>query len=766
MKLSHLFGAGVSAIALTSAVATVAHAQQITTEIRGNVTDDAGAPVSGARVAVTDTRTGTTRTTTTNSNGIFSVRNLTSGGPYNVSVSSGSFRGETIEGVFTSISSATVLTFDLETGSAAGGDEIVVVASRRNVAELAIGPSSTFGLETIEALPSISRDIRDIIRVDPRLTVQGGDDAVQCLGGNNRFNSFTLDGVQSNDAFGLNASGLPSRANFPVPFDAIRETAVEFAPYDVEYGQFTGCNVNIITKSGSNEFHGAAFAVFNSQSLTGSTIDGNVVSDTPFRDYNWGASIGGPIIKDKLFFFVAYEEIDDGGTIISEGPEGAGFVDPVLGFTLDEANQLSSIASSVYGIDNGGIPSVVPETSRRITARGDWNITDNHRLEFTYSREREEEVEPDLQDAEFQFLNSYEISGSSNEFYSARLFSQWTDNLSTELRVSRRDNEDIQNPVGGGEAQDAVPIPRLLVDVGALAGEPIQVTGPGIFRSANELNTQTDQIKAKFDYVTGNHAFTGGYELNDVSVFNLFAINATGEIIFDSIADFEAGLASSITQNGSFSGDINDAAAEFSRSIHSLYFQDEWTPTDELTVTLGLRYDFYTSGDTPTESQAFINRYGFSNSVGFDNLDVLLPRLGINYDAGETFFGETQFRAGAGVFSGGDPTVWFSNAFTNFGGGLGFGSSSGAGCTPADLQVLDGGTFTGIPACIAAQQQTEAGLGAGRLDAIDPNFDIPSLVRGSFGFTHNTNFNGSAGGFFDDWRVDVDVIYSRRRNAP
>jgi len=767
MKLKNYLAAGAAVLATSTAffaLPTPAVAQQTTSEIRGVVIDSNGTPVSGATVSVTDTRTGASRTVTTDGGGSFAVRGLTIGGPYTVSTNASGYSSQIVEGVNASLGSTASVTVELSTATATSDDVIVVTASSRNVAEVAIGPSTTFGLETIEALPSISRDIRDIIRVDPRLTVQGGDDSVQCLGGNNRFNSFTLDGVQSNDAFGLNASGLPSRANFPIPFDAIRATSVEFAPYSVEYGQFTGCNVNIVTKSGSNEFHGSAFAVFNSQSLTGSTIEGNTVSETPFRDYNWGASLGGPIIKDKLFFFVAYEEIDDGGTIITDGPEGSGFVDPVVGFSVDEANQLSQIASDIYGIDNGGIPSVVPETSRRITARGDWNITDNHRLEFTYSREREEEVEPDLQDAEFQFLNSYEISGSNNEFYSARLFSQWSDKLSTEFRVSRRDNEDIQNPVGGGEAQDANPIPRLLVDVGA--GDPIQVTGPGIFRSANALETQTDQIKAKFDYAAGAHTFTGGYELNSLDVFNLFAVNATGEIIFDSIADFQTGLASEITQLGSFSGDINDAAAEFSRSIHSIYLQDEWRPVDELSVVLGLRYDFYTSGDNPTESQAFVDRYGFSNSVGFENLQIFLPRLGINYDAGDTLFGDTQFRAGAGVFSGGDPTVWFSNAFTNFGGGLGFGGSFGAGCSPADLQVINGGQFTGIPACIAAQQQSQAALGAGRIDAIDPNFNIPSIVRGSFGFTHNTNFNGGAGGFFDDWRVDVDVIYSRRRNAP
>ncbi|MEM9262410.1 MAG: TonB-dependent receptor, partial [Pseudomonadota bacterium] len=774
MNFRKFTAASTAALAASFATPAIVQAQQIIAEVRGTVVDGAGAPVSGATVTVTDTRTGSSRVTTTGSNGQYSARNLTPGGPYSVSVTAGGFRSETIEGITTSVSAASIVSFDLETLSDGGGsDEIVVIASRANTQQLAIGPSSTFSLETIEALPSISRDIRDIIRVDPRLTVTGGDNQVSCNGANNRFNSFTLDGVASNDAFGLNASGLPARANFPIPFDAIRETAVEFSPYDVEYGNFTGCNINVVTKSGTNEFHGAAFAVFNSASLTGDFINGEDASQPPFRDYNWGASIGGPIIKDKLFFYAAYEEIDDAGNIFDDGPIGAGFVNEEPGLDVDEANEIADITRSVYGFEPGEFPRTGIESSRRILGRLDWYITDNHRLEGTYSREREEEVEADFSDTEFQFTNSQELSGSKNEFYSARLFSQWSDNFSTQLWVSRRDNTDIQNPVGGGEAQDPNPIPILRIDVAngeedfGLFDVSVQGAGPGIFRSANDLQTQTDQLKFLANYNVGSHAFTGGYEFNNVDVFNLFAPRSTGVFEFASIEDFRNGIASDIRANGN-GGDINDAAAQFSRSIHSIYLQDEWTPIDSLSVTLGLRYDFYNSSDAPAASGPFQERYGFSNAEqSFDGLSIIQPRFGVNYDAGETLWGETQFRAGVGIFSGGDPTVWFSNIFSNNGIGLSDQRVSRVdACTDADLQVLDvGGNFTGIPQCLRDAQLAETSLGNGRVDAIDPDFDIPSVVRGSIGFTHFTNFSGG-GGFFDDWRMDVDLIYAQRRNAP
>ena len=676
MQFKNTLKAGVAALAVTSVLAPtvlspVAHAQNTTSAIRGVITDAAGVPISGANVTVTDTRTGASSTVTTGGNGAYSVRNLGVGGPYSVSVVSNGFVSERIDGIFINLSGATTANIDLVTVESAGSsDEIVVVATRANTQQTAIGPNSTFSLETIQTLPSISRDIRDVIRIDPRLTVTGGDDIVSCLGGNSRATSFTIDGVAANDAFGLNASGTPARANFPLPFDAIQETAVEFAPYDVTYGNFTTCNINIVTKSGTNEFHGSAFAAFNSRSLTGSTVNGfTALGDVGFRDFNWGAEVRGPIVKDKLFLAVAYEEIRDGGTIVGFGPEGGDFANPVDGLSQADVDAID-LEAAALGIQTGGLAAVVPETSRRISSRVDWILSDEHRLEFNYSRERELEVESDLFGVSFQFLNSFENSGSSNDRYSARLFSEWSDNVTTEIRVSRTDNTDIQNPVGGGEAQDQFPIPRLIIQ-GNAAGEfgpggfnnGVQVAGPGFFRSANALETQTDQVRFKLDYVTGNHLLTGGYELNSVSVFNLFAPNATGTIEFNTLEDFVAGRAELIDFTSTASGDINDAAAEFTRNIHSLYLQDTWTPTDNLTLTLGLRYDFYQSGDNPLASPLFAQRYGFSNDTGFNNFSVFLPRLGINYDAGETFFGETTFRAGAGVFSGGDPTVFYSNAF-------------------------------------------------------------------------------------------------------
>lgn len=770
--------AGVAALALGGAlsplsIVPIAHAQNTTSSVRGVITDANGSPLSGATVTVTDTRNGSSQTSVTNESGTYFARNLTVGGPYTVEVSRNGFVTERLEGVFVSLGGATSANIDLDPAGANIDDSIVVVASRANTQQLAIGPSSVFGQTTIEALPSISRDIRDVIRIDPRLTVSGGDDQVSCLGGNSRATSFTIDGVAANDAFGLNASGTPARGNFPLPFDAIQETAVEFAPYDVTYGNFTTCNINIVTKAGSNDFQASAFAFYNSRGLTGSEADGQtILGDASFNDFNWGANVSGPIVKDKLFLAVSYEEIRDGGSVVGFGPQGAAVANPVDNLLQSDLDAIDAAAQQL-GFVTGGQAAVIPETSRRIATRLDWILSDEHRLEFNYSRERELEVEPDLFGVSFQFLNSFENSGSSNDRYSARLFSEWSDTVSTEIRVSRTDNTDVQNPVGGGEAQDTVPIPRIIIQGGANGefgpggfNNGVQVAGPGFFRSANALETQTDQVRFKLDKLAGNHLFTGGYELNSISVFNLFAVNATGTIEFDTVGDFLLGNAETIDFTSTATGDIGDAAAEFTRNIHTLFFQDTWTPTDALTVTMGLRYDFYQSGDQPLESPLFEQRYGFSNNTGFNNFEVFLPRLGINYDAGATFFGETTFRAGAGVFSGGDPTVFFSNAFTNNGFGTASADENNAECN-ADPNTLTNLVETGfaIPQCIINEIQANASAGNGRTDAIDPNLQVPSTIRGSIGFTHFTDFGGALGGLFDEWTINVDAIYSANRNA-
>lgn len=773
--LSTVMSASTLALAIAAST-SVAHAQQITSGIRGTVTTPSGAPAIGEAVTIMDTRTGASRTVTTNANGTFSTRGLTVGGPYTVRVDSNQYQDFEVTDITLGLSGDTNLSFALRELTEGVEDEIVITATRADVVKVAVGPSSSFDLGTIEALPSVSRQIRDVIRIDPRVNIgrsAGGlGFQVNCLGGNSRGNAFTIDGVRSGDAFGLNSSGNSARNTFPIPFDSVSATSVEFSPIDVQYGQFTGCAINTTTKSGTNEFHGSVFGLYTGDGLTGSQIEDRVI-EADFDNYNWGAEIGGPIIKDKLFFYGSYEETDT-GLIQNEGL-GNGFANQTTSVTQDEADRAAVAIQNIFGRDVGTPVTTRPSTSRRFFGRLDWNINDDHRLEGTYAKLEEATLATDdfgSGRGEYTFSDNFYTQGSDSDSYSLRLFSNWTDNFSTEIRASRIEIGDIQNPLGGGEQQSENPIPRVAVGPLSFSNEFFGqnfASGPGIFRSANQLDTTVDQFKLAGTYVHNDHTITAGYELDSLDVFNLFVINATGTLFFDDIAALEAGTPRAIRQNGSFSGDINDAAAAFSRNNHTFYIQDEWQIKDNLQLVAGLRYDFFTSDDEPNLNSVFQARYGFDNSQAFDGFEILQPRVGLTWDLPTSFYGDTTLTAGYGRFTGGDPTVFFSNAFQNFGGTIALGDAgdsigSNDFCTDADLAgAITNGTFNGLPSCLAQEQQARAAAFDADVAATDPDFTPPSVDRFSLGLSHSFYDTGSS--FLDGWQANLDLIYSRNRNA-
>ncbi|KLI62857.1 TonB-dependent receptor [Aurantiacibacter marinus] len=791
MKIRFLLAASVASIASAAMLPQMAQAQQITSGVQGEVTDSEGNPLPGAVVTVTDTRTDNTRTQTADVDGSFRFGSLVSGGPYTVTVTAPGFEGQSVEDQYISISGNTSYTFALTSAAAASENVIVVSGARVNVQQLAVGPSLSFDQQTLESFPSITRDVRDIIRIDPRVSLDRDNevDRISCLGGNDRGNTFTVDGTIQADVFGLNGTPFAARNALPLPFDTIRETSVEFAPFDVEYSDFTGCLVNVVTKSGTNQFHGSAFFNYRDSALRGNSIDGDDFSVDPFQEKRWGATLGGPIIPDRLFFFAGYEETDLGGAN-DFGPFGANFPNEALFVTQGQFDEFSQIASSVYGQETGGYPRTLAESSVRYFGRLDAYITDGQRLEATYQRLEETNVESDFGGDNLTGLNSFEDEGTISDYYSLRLYSDWNDVLSTEIRLSRADVADQQGPFGGGEAQSDNPIPRLVVGVTGPGADGVigtaddrngvLSTGPGIFRSANQLNTNIDQIKVQANLNLDRHQIKFGADINDLEVFNLFAINATGSLYFQSLADFQQGLLSDGSElfpdadevvaglaygadiNAASGGDINNAAAAFSRRIYSIYFQDEIQATPQLSLTAGLRLQWY-DGDEPTENPNFITRYGFSNATSFSDLGKLwLPRLSATYELdNDGFLSNSSLTGGIGRFAGGDPVVYFSNAFSN----NGFSSALGAltfGCnTPNDgvqADVVTNGTFTGFPQCVIDSGANTAAAGLADTQSTDPEFNVPSVWRANIGFATEI---GTEGGFFSNWNLNLDYIYSR-----
>lgn len=793
MKLKYLLAASVVSLSATAMVAAPATAQSITSGVEGEVTTTTGSAIQGATVVVTDTRTGQSRTLTTSADGTFRTASLVPGGPYTITVTADGYEGQSVEGQFITVSGNTDFTFELSDAAAgaAGDGFIVVTGERANVQQLAVGPGTAFGEATLEAFPSLTRDVRDIIRLDPRVSLERDNevDRISCLGGNDRSNTFTVDGIVQADVFGLNGTPFAARNSLPLPFDVVRETSVEFAPFDVEYSDFTGCLVNVVTKSGTNEFHGSAFYTFFDDSLLADTIidgDGNERPLSSGSEKRWGATLGGPIIPDRLFFYLGYEETDLGDAN-DEGPVGGGFANEVDAISQADFDRFAQIARDVYGQDIGGYPRTLEETSVRYFGRLDAYITDDHRLEASYQKLKESNVEPDFGGDNLGGLNSFENEGTQSDYYSVRLYSDWSDSVSTELRLSRSEVSDVQGPFGFGEAQSDNPTVRLVVGTrqpgndGILGNNDddfgVLNTGPGIFRSANALNTTIDQAKFQMNIDAGaGHLFKIGAEINQLEVYNLFAINATGSLYFSSLDNFEQGIVNQGNRffptneqivrgqgygadiNATPTGDINEAAATFNRTIYSFYAQDEWQATDQLTINAGLRVQLY-DGDTPRANPSFLDRVGFSNANPFSKLDpVLLPRFSATYEFdNEGFLSSSRLTGGVGIFSGGDPVVYFSNAFSNNGFSTALGTSLDCGAAfPAS--VVQNGAFTGFPDCVRAGGSADAAVGGGDVQSTNPDFDVPTVLRANIGFSSDI---GTDTGFFSNWKMNLDYIYSR-----
>ncbi|MEM6746238.1 MAG: TonB-dependent receptor [Pseudomonadota bacterium] len=805
------WASGVAALALTAAMAPAALAQDTTGGIRGNVETETGASISGATVVVVNTETGLSRTVRTNSNGDFSVRNLPVNGFYSVSVTAPGFAGERAEGVTLSLGSVSTLSFDLGSST---GDEIVVVATRSVVADVAVGPNATFTAQDLQTLPTINRNITDVLRLDPRVFVNEGgrEDSIQCAGKNPRFNSFTLDGIRLNDAFGLNGSGYPTE-RIPYPFDAIEQVSVELAPFDVQYGGFSACNINAVTKSGTNEFHGNLFYDYTDNDLRGSSLEGSDVTSPSFKEQRYGATIGGPIIKDKLFFFAAYET-QRGSDIFDRGASDSDAVNAV-DISQADLDRIAQIANDVYAYDPGGTPTQFNNTDEKILIKLDYNINDRHRATYTYNyNDGDRVVESDGDNNEFEFVNHLYRRDSELNQHVGQVFSDWTENFSTELRIGHSSLDNGQNSIGGTDfGEITVETPGVAVYLG---GDDS--------RQRNDLEYDIWNFAAKGFYTVGRHELSFGYEREQLSIFNLFVQHAETEIDFENIeffdaaqctdpsdADtcsgdpvfeisaidaFEQGLADAVFYNNAPSGDINipsdsnDAAADWGYALNTVYVQDSYDITPTINVIAGLRYDFYTSDDTPPESANFVNDYGFSNAQNLDGVDLIQPRLAVTWEAKD----DLTISAGVGRYSGGDPNVWVSNNYSN-NDVTNLGASDSAYDFPDEIVVQPGQTVEqalaarsevslldpsvsyidcepGVPEgpgyCIPEDQALAIREGNGstgfQINYLDPDFVLPSEWKFSLGavYTPVLNLPGFLGG---DYTFNADFLYSQGENS-
>lgn len=712
-------------------VAAPAFAQGVTTAaINGTVADATGGGLPGATVLAVHEPSGTRYGIATRADGQYNLRNLRVGGPYTVTVSFVGYQTEQRTGITLALSQDYTVDVTL-TDAAASLGEATVSAETGILSSSTIGTGTNVSTEQIERLPTITRSLTDFTRLTPQFAQVGsGSEAGTSVGGtSSRYNNIQVDGAALNDAFGLESSGTPggSSGTQPISLDAVGEFRVAIAPYDVTQGGFTGGNINVITRSGTNTFEGSAYALGRNQSFVGDDVDGNAFDD--FSDYTLGARLGGPILRDKLFFFGSAEFVDTNEPILAGFAGDAGNV----AFNAPRADvaEIQQILNDTYGRPTGSLDAFDAGTrSTKLFGRLDYNLSQANKLT-----------------ARFNFVKGRKDDGISRgrTFYTLedRLYTRENTNTSSVVELRSILGQNMANlarlSFQTNRQPSVLEFPAFpSIEIRGLGddGRSTVVAGPDQFRAANNIDADVFEFTNNFNYFVGDHVVTVGTQ-NTVSSFeNLFIRNFTGYYRFNSLADFRAGQASLFERNYSAIPGEDRPVAAFSYGNFSLYAQDEWKATPELTLTGGLRVDLANYFDSPALAYDASDGRSFEDIFGFDNTDrpngnpVVQPRLGFNYD----LFGQgtTQIRGGIGVFNGSNPGVWISNAFSNDGSLLNGVSVS----SRDDIDPDTPGTQPRGPIAFVADAATQYtaesfGLrqGSAEINLTDPDFKSPTVWR-------------------------------------
>ena len=677
-----------------------AFTQELTSDIAGVVTSADGA-VSGARVEITYVPTNTTVVKVSGANGQFFAGGLRPGGPYKVKVSADGLLSDTASASLV-VGETARISFSLS--SVGDVDDVVVVGQKVAVNE-AYGFTTTIDAETIQNTPSITRDLKDLVKLNPLVSLDDAEDdyeAISIAGAHPRSNDIKVDGVSFNDDFGLNANGYPSQRS-PVNFDSIEQMSIKVAPVSVEYSNFRGGVIEIVTKGGTNEFEGSVGFYDRGDQFYGDSIEGEeYIFDK--EDTAQGMTFGGPILKDKAFFYVTYEESTITNPVIY-GPAGSGAQNE-QSITVDQVAQLRQFTIDTYGFDPLSYPTTTESNQENSSVRLDYIINDDHRVQWTYKNTQGDRLRAEGGFDEFYFESASYLKTEETDAYSLLLISNWADNLVSEIYWSTKTTETGQNSPAGQN------VPNFTI--ADAYGNEVYL-GADIYRSANELENTTDYLKAKLNYYAGNHKITAGFENQSIDVLNLFIVAQDGSWEFDSVDDYFAGNASSFFANNAKSGNPYDAAADFGYSLTSLYLMDEITVSDRLSITLGLRYDEYDSDDEPAKNADFEAAYGFANA-GIDGTNILNYRFGLDLAIDDV----SDLNLVYGTYSSKFPTVWISNAYTNDGVRVSAYDSDNAvpGCNPL------ASPGTGLPGCVQ-QAITDAPLTSAKIDFVAPSFEWP-----------------------------------------
>ncbi|MGB3619046.1 MAG: carboxypeptidase regulatory-like domain-containing protein, partial [Catalinimonas sp.] len=751
-------------------VALPAWSQGVTTaSFTGRVLDENGEPLPGATVLAVHQPTGAQYGNATNLEGRFNLRNVRAGGPYRIEVSFVGYLTQQQEGLFLTLGETRSLAFQMQTDAVQLGEVAVIGYQDELINGNRTGISTGISEEAINTLPTASRNLNDFLRLTPQATVveTGDGPAISIAGQNNRFNSIYVDGAINNDVFGLSGSGTNGGQTGLSPFsiDAIEQMQVVISPYDVSLGNFTGGGINVTTRSGTNDFEGSAYYFLRNENLAGRTpleegSDSERERLSAFTAQTYGFRVGGPLIKDKLFFFVSGElqrdetpqpfdpnrYLGDAGLDANEVPNG-----DVLQSNIA---QLRGFLQENYNYDPGNfLNNVRNQEADRMLVKLDWNISQNHKLTARHSYTRAQEIERNASTTgNINFENGPEIFPSNTNVTALDLQSNFGDRFANNLILGYTAVRDDRNFLGD-------PFPSVRIQDGANGSIAF---GPERFSIGNVLNQDIFTITNNFNVFLGNHTLTFGTHNEFYSIYNLFLRENFGYYQYGSLEAFynDAGpdnydrtyvLRPGIdAQQGD---DASAIAADFDAGQLGFYVQDEFQLSQNLRLTGGLRIDVPYFADQPTENDRFnqiaplFERYHSLQGARSGNVPdpqlLFSPRFGFNADV----FGDRslQVRGGLGIFTGRVPFVWPGGMFTNNGVFL---ASVGV---DDPQQVVNGDTiplrFSGNPfdQYVASDVLTADGepfeTPPSQVDLFAEDFRYPQVFRSSLAVDYQLPFN-------------------------
>ena len=786
---------------------TCAFAQVTTSSLAGRVADSQGEAIPGATVVAVHTPSGTQYFGLTNGEGRFNIQGMRSGGPYEVEVSCLGYRKVTYTDVTLQLAEVYSLNASLPDDSELLSEAIVISEGVSKFSNEKTGAATNISSQQIVSLPTVSRNLTDLTRLSPY-----GGNGMTFMGSDDRTSNFTIDGANFNDNFGLSGK-LPGGGN-PVSMDAIEELQVVISPYDVRQTNFIGGGVNAITKSGTNTFKGSAYVYHRNERLRGNTINGVELGDRPEeRTTTYGFTLGGPVVKNKLFFFVNFEYIPHPEMTNDWQPSTDGVADParyISRTTVSDMQMVRDYVKEKYGYETGGWNFAGNESNIKALARIDWNISDQHKLAFRYNYTNDKACNytngkssdcgqrttvDRLSQYSMSFQNSFYTMNNLVHSFSLDLNSRLSDTMSNQFLATFSKLDTTR-----GAPSEYFPFIDILDGTGTIY--PYMSLGYELFTWRNGYHNNVFNLKDDFTAYLGNHKLTAGLAYEYQMADNSYLRNGTGYYRYNSLQDFMTGAApETVCFTYGYENLMRDDPA--SRVMYhkaSLYAQDEWDVTERFKLTAGVRIDdFIFDNSNLITNKAVYDELEYPDANGnIRHIDtgywpkpvpLFSPRVGFSWDVlGDK---SLKIRGGSGIFTGHTPLVFLTNMPSNssmnqYNGIITTTYQNGIATPNPLLDLFAGDLITdyeamrkkwadlGYPTEISA----EDGKIPSKLAAVDPNFKMPQVWKTSlaidyafptpFPFTvtlegmFNQNINAST---MQDWNM-IPVNGFARFNGP